>query len=102
MRKRVIRIISAASRPEIGEKQPSAPSASSAQATKPNLVNGFPAPERRTLATEADEEAGRNGSIVRVDASENGRKTDADDADANFRAGSASRNRTMPRWTGRV
>ena len=50
MRRRVIHITKVAGTPKIGVTQPSAPSASSAQAAKPNLVNGFPAPEQRTVA----------------------------------------------------
>jgi hypothetical protein len=101
-RTRLIRITMAVPTPEIGGKQPSAPSASSAQAAKPNLVNGFPAPEQRTLATEADDETGRNGSTVRTNSLENSGKTDADAADANFRSGSASVNGANSRWTRRL
>jgi hypothetical protein len=101
-RTRLIRITMAAATPEIGEKQPSAPSASSVQAAKPNPGNGLPAPERRTLATEADDDTGRNGSTVRVNALENSGKTDADAADADFRSGSASVSGAKSRWTRRL
>jgi hypothetical protein len=102
MRRRVIRITMGARTPEIGETQPSAPSASSAQAAKPNLVNGFPAPERRTVANDADGSDSISAPTVRAKPLETNGVTDADGADAKFPSGSALGNGSTPRWTGRL
>jgi hypothetical protein len=102
MRTRVIHITMATPTPEIGETQPSAPSASSAQAAKPNVVNGFPPPERRTVADDADGSGCISAPTVRAKSLKANGMTDADGADAKSPSGSAPGNGSTPRWTGRL
>jgi hypothetical protein len=101
-RTRIIRIARAVPAPEIEELRPSASSAPSAPLPIASPINGFAEDELRTVANEADEAAGRNGSTVRANPSKNNGMTDADGADANFPSGSASGNGSTSRWTGRL
>jgi hypothetical protein len=83
-RTRTIRITAASSgpAPERAPAQPSAPSASSAPGTNPNPVNGFAAPDLRTVANDADGPPNNVAGPVRANPLKSRDGTAADGADA--------------------
>lgn len=83
-RTRVIRITAASADPaqERGGARPSAPSASSAARPKSSSVNGFAAPDLRTVANEADGPPNGATGTVRANPSEFNDGTAADGSDA--------------------
>jgi hypothetical protein len=84
-RTRVIRLTHASASP-VQEKtglQPSAPSASSAPMPKSNPANGFTAPDRRTVADDADGGGGGTASTVRANPLISNGGIVADGVDAN-------------------
>lgn len=83
-RTRIIRITAASANPapEHGGAQPSAPSASSAPRPNPNPVNGFAAPDLRTVANDADGLPNSVTGTVRANPLKSHDGTAADDADA--------------------
>lgn len=90
-RTRTIRITAASSgpAPERAPAQPSAPSASSAPGTNPNPVNGFAAPDLRTVANDADGPPNNVAGTVRANPLKSRDWTAADGADAKDRLQSA-------------
>jgi hypothetical protein len=91
-RTRVIHITTTPSHPapEQAGVRPSTPSASSAPMPKSNPSNGFAAPDRRTVANDADGSSGGPVPTVRVNPLQTNGRTDADDAGANCPSQSAS------------
>jgi putative DNA primase/helicase len=85
--------------PEIGEAQPSAPSALQARS---NPANDLARDGLRTVADQADEVTGGDSSIVFAKPLKTDGETDVDGADANLPSDSAPGNGSMSRWTGRI
>ncbi|MGD9885634.1 MAG: hypothetical protein AB7U95_36595 [Reyranella sp.] len=92
-RTRVIRITatSADPAPERGGVLPSAPSASSVPRPNPSSVNGFAAPDLRTVANDADGRPNGTVEVVRANLLKSNGGTVADGADAKDRSQSAPR-----------
>jgi hypothetical protein len=84
-RTRIIRIATTPNHPapERAGAKPSAPSASSAPMPKSNPDNGFTAPDRRTIANDADGSGGGPDPTVRANPLKSNAGTVADGADAN-------------------
>jgi hypothetical protein len=100
-RTRTIRIIAAQahSRPESAGVRSSIPSASSAVTPKPIPVNGSPAPDRRTIANDADGIGGEPIPTLRGNLLKSNGGNVADDADVNHAPRSAPE---KPRWSARL
>jgi hypothetical protein len=77
-----ITVASADPAQERGGVQPSAPSASSAPVPNPNPVNGFAAPDLRTVANDADGPPNRTVETVRANTLKSKGENAADGADA--------------------
>ena len=92
--------------PENTGKQPSAPSAPSATAVKPNGDNGVVQPPARTVANNADDRADHTGadsaSTVRANPLKSKEMTASDGADANFPPQSEPREADAPAWRGKL
>jgi hypothetical protein len=90
-RARIIRITTASADPmaERGGMGPSAPSALSAPAQKSSSTNGFVAPDRRTIANDADGRGNKPVETVRANPLRPNGEDGTDDADANSPAHSA-------------
>jgi hypothetical protein len=103
-RTRMIRITTTANHfaPEYAGAQPSAPSASSAPIPKPNPVNGFAAPDLRTVANNADDRRGGPVPTVRTNPLECNGGTAADGADAKCSPHSMTEKREVPGWRARL
>jgi hypothetical protein len=101
-RTRVIRITAEsadpAPAPEHGGAQPSAPSASSTPRPKPKPVNGFAAPDLRTLANDADGRRDHAADTVRTNSLKPNGGTVADGSDANHRSQSAPEKTGWSAW----
>jgi hypothetical protein len=85
--------------PEQAGERPSTPSASAAPRPKSNPANGFAAPDRRTVANDADGSGGGRITTVRANPFKSNGPTIADGADANHSPHSAPQ---KAGWTARL
>lgn len=103
-RTRIIRITAggADSAPERGGAQPSAPSATSAPRSISSSVNGFGAPDPRTIANDADARPSRLDDSVRPNPLTSKGRDGADGTDANCVAQSEPEKAAATSWRARL
>src|SRR5262249_46478600 len=103
-RTRIIRITTTPTHaaPENTGAQPSAPSASSAPMLKSNQTNGLAAPDRRTVANDADGKGEGQVPTVRANLLKSNAGIAADGADANLTPQSGPEKTEAGGWRARI